>query len=536
MRKFNLLAVFLKYRILLLVLLLIDILRNPFYLNFVESSDRLREFSKYIFLRSAVLNQIIDNGVTVLNKQFHLLQGAFTNILLYFGGYVLLCVISAVSRKNADRRAHPSLVPGILIILWSFIYVFCLKDFPPGISFCLMACMVGVAGMDFILFFREGFFDNKSNKNIFAGFFTSVIFLSELFCAPLYWQFLCVLQGKKFPKKISVVIQHGHFMLFMAVALIFLSPLESPSIIEMRQIKKGQYYGLQYYKDNILVALNDFEGQVERIHVGHDVSTKVIYRSTFPRGTEEAMGERLALSPEREEVYFTDRKQSQLIVADDRSQKIKAMISSDVFDMGDNALAYMNGHVYGLTEEKLCVYKIDMSSAAPQHVPRYCINEGEGGIILPNGPRNVLYAANWNDPENRFFIYEIDGQTLDIHRRFPMPAAGVAMAAENGKKLYCIWPRNLYVLDAGNFRVVDKMKLSYGLMNTFSLDDTNQLVFGANHFTNIIEVIDLKTKKTVQYFRAGIGNSHISRITVDAENKNFYATVFRDGIYMGHYE
>jgi len=168
---------------------------------------------------------------------------------------------------------------------------------------------------------------------------------------------------------------------------------------------------------------------------------------------------------------------------------------------------------------------------------KFCIQEGEGSMLVPHPQLNVLYATNWNEPSSKFFIYKIDADTLAVLGRFPLSSPGIVMVSEDGERLYCgvsTGPVNIFTIDARSLRLVDRFLIPYGSENA-ALDKKRELLFAANHFTNIVEVIDLKTQKTFQYFRAGEGRSYIRRIIVDAPNKRFFVTVFNEGIYGGAY-
>ncbi|MFA5259891.1 MAG: hypothetical protein WC450_01540 [Candidatus Omnitrophota bacterium] len=340
-------------------------------------------------------------------------------------------------------------------------------------------------------------------------------------------------------QKKALIIQWGHYVLFVFLTFLLISPLNSSSIIDMRLLQKGHYYDLQYYeKGDALIVLNDLEGRVERISVKHMAPPSILYQSRMSRGTEEAMGEWLAVNNETQELYLTDRSFQQLIIMDLRTHSIKKSLSSALFNSGDNYITYLNHRIYGLTEEGLCVYKLNPGASSPgEDMLSFCIQEGEGSILVPDTNLNVLYAANWNEPSSKFYIYKIDADTLGILNRFPLSSPGIVMVSKDGERLYCgvsTGPVNIFIIDARSMRLLERFLIPYGTENG-ALDKGRELLFAANHFTNIIEVIDLKTRKTLQYFRAGEGRSYIRRIIVDSKHKRFFVTVFNEGIYVGNY-
>ena len=392
---------------------------------------------------------------------------------------------------------------------------------------------------DFIIYYSETIFSDSKRRIGFMIFSLTGIFVAEWLCLPVYMKFLYVLQDRKIPPHKATLIQWGHFSLFVFLTLLLVSPLDNSAIKDMRLLQHGRYYDLQYYKQSdSLIVLNDFEGQVESISVKQMAPPRVLYKSRTSIGTEEAMGEWLAVNNETQELYFTDRSLQHLIIMDLPTHSIKKTLSSPFFDAGDNYITYLGNHIYGLTEERLCIYKLNLEAPAPEtDMLSFCIQEGEGSILVPNPKYNLLYAVNWNEPSSNFFIYQINAEDLSILNRFPLTSPGIVMVSEDGERLYCgvsTGPVNIFTIDARSMRLLDRFIIPYGTENG-ALDSSRELLFAANHFTNIIEVIDLKTKKTIQYFRAGAGNSYIRRIIVDSQHKRFFVTVFNEGIYVGEY-
>ena len=108
MNKNGLLVPYLKYRMILLPFLLLEIIRNPFYKNFVDSSDPIREFFKYIFLKSAILNNITDNLVVIINGQFHLLlKSVILNIFYLAVVFLLIRLADYFRRKIPGQYRSP---------------------------------------------------------------------------------------------------------------------------------------------------------------------------------------------------------------------------------------------------------------------------------------------------------------------------------------------------------------------------------------------------------------------------------------------
>ncbi len=539
MKNGKLIIPYLKYRFILLPLLLIEVIRNPYYKNFVDSSDSVREFSKYLFLKSAAINNIVDNCVVMINGQVRLLSRSIGLNVLYLA-VVFLCIHFSDNRrrKSSHNVSGPSPV-FLLHLIWSAVFCLVIKSFQPVTALFLTALINIVYAADFIFFNSESFFSSRTRKNVFMAFSATGLFVTEWLCFPLYLKFLYLLQGKAIPPRKAHIIQQGHYSLVVFITLLLMTPLESSSLVDMHLLQKGYYYDLQYYENgDALIVLNDLEGQVERISVEHMAPPVILYKAVMPSGTEDSMGDWLAVNNETQELYFTDRGFHQLLIMDLTTHSIKQALSSPLFNAGDNYITYLNNRIYGLTEEGLCIYKLNPADSSPaETMLSVCIREGEGSMLVPNKKLGVLYATNWNEPSSKFFIYKVDAETLAILNRFPLTSPGIVMVSEDGERLHCgvsTGPVNIFTIDARSMNLLDRFLIPYGTENG-ALDRKRGLLFAANHFTNIIEVIDLKTKKTVRYFRAGEGRSYIRRIIVDALHRRFFVTVFNEGIYVGNY-
>jgi len=529
---------YLKYRFFCLPLLFLEIIRNPFYKNFIDSSDSLREFFKHIFFKSALINNITDNAVVLINGQLHLLAGSITLILFYLAVDVVLNNVVRYHRNAVGHAGSPAaaILPHLI---WTAVFCFAIQSYSPLISVTLTLLLGFVYTADFVFFNNDSFFSTRIKRFSFFMFSLAAVFLAEGLCFPLYMKFLYCLQGRKIPPVKARIIQWGHYSFFIFFVFLMVSPLNSPSIIEMQLLQKGCYFDLQYYeKGDALIVLNDFEGQVEQLSMKYMTLPRVLYKSRMSSGTEDSMGDWLSVNNETQELYFTDRSFHELMILDLTTHAIKKTLSSAIFNAGDNFIAYLNNHIYGITEEGACIYKIDPQNVSPvESMLKFCIQEGEGSMLVPHPQLNVLYATNWNEPSSKFFIYKIDADTLAVLGRFPLSSPGIVMVSEDGERLYCgvsTGPVNIFTIDARSLRLVDRFLIPYGSENA-ALDKKRELLFAANHFTNIVEVIDLKTQKTFQYFRAGEGRSYIRRIIVDAPNKRFFVTVFNEGIYGGAY-
>ena len=538
MKKNKLLVYYLKYRIILLPLIPIEIIRNPFYKNFVDSSDSIREFFKYIFFKSKLLDNITDNLVVILNGQVQLLLKSILLVLVYLAGVGLLSfMVHYHQRKIPDGREAPA-SEFLLLLLWSAVYCFGVKAFPPATAFGTVVLLGTVYAANFMVFNSEAAY-SSGRKKFLAFIFAIGFFWAEWFCFPLYIKLIYSLENKKLNSKHSRIIQWAHFYVFAFMTLLLFLPLKSPLINDMRLLQKGRYYDLQYYeKGDALIVLNDFEGQVEEISVKQMAPPRVLYKARTSRGTEEAMGEWVSVNNEKQELYFTDRSLQQLVIMDLPKRFIKKIIPSALFDAGDNYITYLDDYIYGLTEEGLCVYKINKETQNPaNNILSFCIQEGEGALLIPDPNLDALYATNWNAPSGNFFIYKIDANNLAVLDQFHLTSPGTIMVSEDGERLYCgvsTGPVNLFTIDARTMRLLDRFIIPYGTENG-ALDASRELLFAANHFTNIVEIIDIKTKKTLKYFRAGEGDSYIRRIIVDSKHKRFFVTVFNKGIYVGEY-
>jgi len=300
----------------------------------------------------------------------------------------------------------------------------------------------------------------------------------------------------------------------------------------MDLLNSGIYYGTAYSeKEDKLFALNQGEQQLEVFSFKEQINKKVIYKSKLPKNNRWQIGHFINLNNDRNELYFTDREQNKLIILDTRDYSIKDTVQSEIFDYGDNFIDSANNDIFGITEENMCVYKISLMSKSHKMISK-CFLDGEGSTLSLNKIKKQLYVFNWRTTTYKYSLYILDANDLNVIKKIPVPFAGHIQVSKDGQFLYHNVSNFINVLDADTFKSINDFQLPF-TSNYAGFDTDRQLLFAGNFFTGIISIIDIKSRRTIQYQRCG--NFYTRIITLDTKNRRFFVASYGKGICSGKY-
>jgi len=524
---------FLRYRWLIMLFIIIDfIARNAFYRNLVESSNELCDKIKALFLKSEVVNNIFSNITLLISKDFCLLYGSFTSTLCFI--LLLIFTLNSISKfcSNQPATKHLNIFKFIALLSLSFIYLFFIKSCNLSISLILFTFSIIIYLIDFILFDYKNIYEAPILKRLFLVFFTIMIFVSEFLFLPIYIKFLNYSSPDKLNYRKLNIIRYAHFALMIFIATILISPINSPLIKQMDLLNSGIYYGTAYSeKEDKLFALNQGEQQLEVFSFKEQINKKVIYKSKLPKNNRWQIGHFINLNNDRNELYFTDREQNKLIILDTRDYSIKDTVQSEIFDYGDNFIDSANNDIFGITEENMCVYKISLMSKSHKMISK-CFLDGEGSTLSLNKIKKQLYVFNWRTTTYKYSLYILDANDLNVIKKIPVPFAGHIQVSKDGQFLYHNVSNFINVLDADTFKSINDFQLPF-TSNYAGFDTDRQLLFAGNFFTGIISIIDIKSRRTIQYQRCG--NFYTRIITLDTKNRRFFVASYGKGICSGNY-
>ncbi|MBU1995669.1 MAG: hypothetical protein KKF78_00765, partial [Candidatus Omnitrophica bacterium] len=349
---------------------------------------------------------------------------------------------------------------------------------------------------------------------------------------PLYNKLLLVLKNKQHDQKKLEFFRYAHFSLILFTTIVLVSPISSPKIIPMHKLQSGSYYDVKYsIREGKLFALNQCKQQIEVFTLDGNNFPQIIYKPNYKRESGWNIGHFISLNDDRRELYFTDRARQELIIMDTSDYSVKKAIKSDFVDSGDNYLVSGDNTIYGLTEDYLCVYKINLNSDSNNILFR-CLFDGEGAFMEINKTKELLYIMNWKTPSLEYSIYVLDANNLSFHKKHTAPLSGMMITSTNNKIIYQNISNELRILDADSFSIIDRFKLPFTTQDTI-FDEKRQLLFAGNFFTGIINIIDLKTKNTISYQRCS--DCYTRRIALDTKTRRFFVATYSGGVCVGNY-
>lgn len=526
-------AIFLKYRWLIIVFILTDIaIRSTFYRNLIESSDEICDIIKIIFVDSPVINNIFANLTIIISRDFCLLYESSFSALCF----TLLLIVFLSFRSKGTAHKYTSvqyrLFEVLAITTVSFIYFFVITILDSYTSIMLFSLVLTIYFIDFNLFDCKQIYKKSFLKNIFFVFFTVFIFISEILFLPIFIKFLQSLKYGYVKSNRLNNIRFIHFGFMVFIPTLLFSPINSTKIKPMRLLSAGNYYGIAYSKnEEKLFALNQGKQQLEVFSFNGSNKPKIIYKFDLPYTDYWQIGHFVNLNDNRKELYLTDREKNELVVLDTRDYSIKNKVKSKLFNFGDSFLDSANNNVYGVTEDNMCVYNIAIKQNSLNMLSK-CFIDGEGSTLSANATKKHLYVFNGKTPSHKYSLYVINSDNLNIIKKIPVPYAGHIQVSNDGQTLYYNASNEVKILNADTFEVIDRVPLPF-TTNYAALDYERQLFFAGNFFTGIISVIDLKSKKTIQYHKCS--NFYTRIITLDKKNRRFFVTTHSRGVCSGDY-
>lgn len=534
---------FLKFRILLLFILLL-ICANSFYLiNLVVSTDKLRYLYFNLSSKYEIICRIITNVLLLIDGRVALvLSNLLSGISLLLLIFIIVYAHEIICGRIKIRKAIKTLL--LFFVLNSAIFIF-IRVYV-GVSFFSAVLLTSIVLLqyyiDFGVFINSGMNNNRGLRRPIFYFFSLFIFFSEIIFTVHYLKFILAIEGKKIGRSLENSLQYCHFSIIIISLLAVVAPLRSGGIIEMHNIRRGEFYDIKFSpKNNSLFVLNHKEGRIENLHLtekGYIPSTVYDccdYDNKEALDCREFIGEDIAIDDERSQLYCTDRGRERLIVLDINDYSVKGLIHSKVFNKGDNIIVPGGKYLFGVTEADFCVYRASRSAFKISGVR--CLKAGEGSMVVFNEKKNLLYATNWKRSKDGYYIFEIEPADLKVLRKIKLSTASWAGVSDDGEKLYCLaadssFRFRMYIFDAVSLALIDKINVPIGARH-FVIDDKNSILFVGSTLTNLVEAINLNTKEIIRIYRAG--NYSLRRLALDTKNRRVFASTQHFGIFEASY-
>jgi len=536
---------FLKFRIIFFVTILFLLLYSnyKYYYEYISySQDWIYKYFFGIRYKYEIINNIIEKILIIADGKLNLL---LNSLWLTFVFVISIFIIKLIFDILLKKRRCKTLITFLFIEIFCFIYCFIIRKFTIFISCLIVFIVISLYIMDFILFNNFKLLKSKY-KNILNIFL--ILSIGEVFFTPLYIKFIKSLNFRKLAKGASFIVKNVHFYLLIFIIIFLLSSFESSYINYANPFGNfheycGEAYSLEF-SENTSTLFHD-NGELIIGTAYNANNSKVIYT-----GKKRVISEIFAINDLRGEIYILDDYNS-LKIVDINNYSIKSEISIDKHNLEKmDSIFYDNmrmvsskDYLFLIDDGPFFVHKIDLEKRKVIKQKRIKTLNGE---IIYNKNRNVLYTVEWSKDHFyempyglQHFIYELDGESLEILRKIPVPLSSWDIElSDDGKKLFCALPfesflhSSVYVFDTNSTEVIDKIDVPLGT-RAIALDDERQLLLAGSPATGLIDLIDLKSKKTIKTYKAG--DFSMREIVLDKKRRNFYVSTAYFGVFKGSY-
>jgi len=533
MNSKNYLIKYFKYRLLLLPIFFILI--NLFFIKIYSYFSYYRKEIVTLFWlrRYTIVNTVFENLFFVFNAKFNLLLNNF--VLSVTFPTVIIITHIVLNKFNKGK----------LLIRYSLYYVAFLTMYlliqnlwpiQNIIFFVFLILLVYI--MNILLFNKKWIFDNSYMRGIIAVVFFIFYGFSEILFTPLYIKYLNYISNKK---KNTYRFNQMYFIFIITISIFLLSPAKfnNPAI----NIKKGadSYYGLTISNSTSkLFFVNLTSSSIEEIDLSIENPTfKTIYKN-MNNIRAQRICQYLTYNEYTNDLYIVDRAIPALITLDLNNYKIKNRIIDPIFNEGDCRAALCKNNLYVIDENNLNIYKIDLLNSVIT-MRKNISNIGESAFITYNEKKDMLYVTNWLDNKEyqNYFIWGINPENLEIVRTIRVPSPVSNILFDDNKTYVHIGAKEksflysyIFIYDTKTLKVVDKIKVPFGLRE-IAIDEKRNLLFAGNGLVNIVEVIDLKTKKIVNIFKCG--NYLLVNMALDTKRKYCFVTTQHFGLFRFNY-
>lgn len=522
---------FLRLRAVFFLLVLI-VLSAMFYLHYHYLTSRwiVKQVAGYhimdIWKKYEILNVISENLAVIIDGKFILISKSLLSALFFV---LSIFLFRAFANYIVNRAIYRKLIYFIFFLILTscfFIYSFLIKH----LSFSL------AVGFTFAILFVYLFdFTPVRNKRALGIFFILTPIAAEILCMPLYLELIS--EGTAFTKGMRALLRtlrYAHFTIFVLLGFCLVTPLNNVRINGALNLKEGSFYGLAVSeKTSKLFIYNQLENTIQAMKLdGNKNDTETVFPATH-------LSETIEVNDERGELYFIERSARSLVIMDIKDYQENPVYLETV-RTGDSRITFADTFLFTAQENPSYLYKVDLTIpevAGKEHIEAY-IN-----CMSYNRARNVLYTNEWyvdiSKRPPKYCIYEIDPKDLKILRRIPVPGGcWDVVVSRDGTRLYCSLPYRspfrsyIYIFDTETFVLIDKIKAPLGV-RALALDEERGLIFAGSAVTNLIELIDLKSRKTLKIYRAG--RYSLRHIALDKKRRTFFVSTKDCGLFAGSY-
>lgn len=535
MNSKNYLIKYFKYRLLLLPIFFI--LLNLFWIKIYSYLLHYRKEIVTLFWlrRCTIFNTVFENLFFVFNAKFGLL---LNNFILSITFLTVITITYIILNKFKKEKLLIRYTLYYFAFLTMYLLIQKLWPIQNIIFFVFMILLVYI--MNILLFHKKCIFDNSYMRGIITAVFFVFYGFSEILFAPLYIKYLDYISNKN---KNTHQFNQIYSIFIITISIFLLSPAKFNNLAV--NIKKGANgYGGLAISDSTskLFFANVMNSSIEEIDLSIENSTfKTIYKNKNNIRVKQISGI-LTYNKYTNDLYIIDRAIPALITLDLNNYKIKNRIVDPIFDEGGCRLALRKNNLYVIDEDNLNICKIDLLNFVIT-LRNNISNIGESAFITYNKGNDMLYVTNWLDNKEyqNYFIWEINPENLEIVRTVQLSSPVGNILFENNKnrayvdiiaKKKSILHAYILIYDTKTLKMVDKIKVPFGLRE-IAIDEERNLLFAGNALVNIVEVIDLKTKKIVNIFKCG--NYLLTHIALDTKRKYCFVTTQHFGIFRFNY-
>lgn len=535
MKSKNYLIKYFKYRLLLLPIFFILI--NIFWIKIYSYFSHYRkEIVTLSWLRrSAIFNTVFENLFFVFNAKFRLLLNNFALSISFLTVITITYIILNKFKKEKLLIRYAFCYFAFLII-----YLLIQKLWPIQNIIFFVFMILLVYTMNILLANKKSTFDNFYARRITGVVFFAFYGLSEILFTPLYIKYLNYLSNKQ---KNTYQFNQTHFIFIITISIFLLGPAKFNNLAV--NIKKGtDGYGCFAISESAskLFFANVMNSSIEEIDLSIENPTfKTIYKNKDNIRAKRISGY-VTYNKYTNDLYIVDREIPALVTLDLNNYKIKSRIIDPIFDEGGCRSALRKNKLYVIEEDNLNIYKVDLSNFVI--TLRNNISDiGESALIGYNKENDVLYVTNWLDNKEyqNYFIWEINPENLEIIRTVQTPGPVYDISFSNNKdRIYAhilakkknILNSYIFIYDTRTLKVIDEIKTPFGL-KAIAIDKKRNLLFAGNGLVNIVEVIDLKTKKIANIFKCG--NYLLTHMVLDTKRKRCFVSTQPFGIFVFNY-
>lgn len=347
---------------------------------------------------------------------------------------------------------------------------------------------------------------------------------------------------KEFKEKIALC----YFIVLSVVSLVILIVPKNLDIKPMEFVElKQQYDGLIHYEGEnnsgiyyIGMGEEHSEGKIWYLPTPFNDLNKseVIY-------TAKRINEYIVLNSERKELYTINRESKELVAIDLNSHKIKYKIFNEHLDEGDCTLSFDDKNIYILTENTFLLVRVNIDKQKVDLVKKHQNEQYNefSDITYYNGK---LFASDWLNENGKYYIWEINPQDLTIvkkSKRLKGTGWELETYANNNELFVTVvggisisggLASDIDVYDTETLNLKYRLDVPY-LTRAMAFDKNRKILFAGSSVTSFVTLIDLKTKKKIATYRAGV--TSLRKITVDSEHRTFFVTTAHHGLYKANY-